>query len=216
MLVYFRSRMAYVPLMRASLLPLLIALSLAAQAAEVYRYVDEKGSVVFTDRPQKGAEKVVIEPAPATSVVVPVLPSAAPAAQAVTKPGSEPFAGYEALRITQPSPDEPLLSSVGDVDVSINLHPALRADLGHGLTVLLDGVPVVQNSARMNLVLNNVDRGEHVLEALVLDGAGQVLIQSVPVRFTLQRPSLLHPGRQPPGTPLSPIPTPVPQLRPAP
>ncbi|MFZ5466077.1 MAG: DUF4124 domain-containing protein [Pseudomonadota bacterium] len=205
--------------MRILLLPLLIALSLAAQAAEVYRYVDEKGGVVFTDKPQKGAEKVVIEPAPATSVVVPGLPAAVPAtpaAQAVTKPGSEPFAGYEALRITQPSPGEPLLSTVGDVDVSINLHPALRADLGHGLTVLLDGVPVVQNTARMNLALSNIERGEHVLEAFVLDAAGQVLIQSAPVRFTLQRPSLLQPGRQPPGAPLSPVPPPVPQLRPAP
>ncbi|MGK0673709.1 MAG: DUF4124 domain-containing protein [Halothiobacillaceae bacterium] len=202
--------------MRILLLLLLLALSLAVQAAEVYRYVDEKGGVVFTDRPQKGAEKLIIEPAPATSVVVPRLPAAVPAAPAVIKPGSEPFAGYEALRITQPSPDESLISTVGDVDVSINLHPALRADLGHGLTVLLDGTPVAQNSTRMNFVLNNVDRGEHVLEAYVLDATGAVLIQAVPVRFSLHRPSLLLPGRQSPGAPLSPIPPPLPQPRPAP
>ncbi|MEF3192680.1 MAG: DUF4124 domain-containing protein, partial [Halothiobacillaceae bacterium] len=173
------------------LLPLLFTLSHAAQAAEVYRYVDENGGVVFTDQPHKGAEKVIIEPAPATGVVVPNLPAAVPATpavQAVTKPGSEPFAGYTALRITQPDPDQVLFSAVGDVDVSINLHPALRTDLGHGLTVLLDGVPVAQNTARMNLALNNIDRGEHVLEAFVLDAAGQVLIQSASVHFTVQRP----------------------------
>lgn len=211
--------MAYVSVMRILLLPLLLVLSLAAQAAEVYRYVDEKGNTVFTDQPRAGAQRMAVEPAPATSVVVPSLPAAvpaSPAAQAVIKPGSEPFAGYEALRITQPSPGESLLSTVGDVDVSLNLHPALRADLGHGLTVLLDGTPVAQNSTRMNLVLNNVDRGEHVLEAYVLDGSGAVLIQAVPVRFSLQRPSLLLPGRQAPGAPLSPIPPPLPQLRPAP
>lgn len=189
----------------------------AAVAADVYRYVDEKGNTVFTDQPRPGALRMVVEPAPATSVVVPVLPAAPQApAKAPSKPGSETFAGYTDLRITQPAPNEALVNTVGDVDVSLNLHPPLRADLGHGLTVLLDGAPVAQNSTRMNLVLNNVDRGEHVLEAYVLDGAGAVLIQSAPVRFSLQRPSLLQPGRQLPGTPLTPVPPPVPQLRPVP
>lgn len=197
---------------------LALALSiLTAQAAEVYRYVDEKGNTVFTDQPRAGAQRMVVEPAPATSVVVPVLPAAPQApAKAPSKPGTEAFAGYLDLRITQPAPNEALVNTGGDVDVSLNLHPPLRADLGHGLTVLLDGAPVAQNSTRMNLVLNNVDRGDHVLEAYVQDGAGAVLIQSAPVRFTLQRPSLLQPGRRAPGAPLSPIPPPVPQLRPAP
>ncbi|MEW5972525.1 MAG: DUF4124 domain-containing protein [Pseudomonadota bacterium] len=203
--------------MRTFILLALALAILAAQAAEVYRYVDEKGNTVFTDQPRAGAQRMAVEPAPATSVVVPVLPAAPQApAKAPSKPGTEAFAGYLDLRITQPAPSEALVNTVGDVDVSLNLHPPLRADLGHGLTVLLDGVPVVQNTARMNLALNNIERGEHVLEAFVLDAAGQVLIQSVPVRFTLQRPSLLQPGRQPPGTPLSPVPPPVPQLRPAP
>ncbi|MDM7321880.1 MAG: DUF4124 domain-containing protein [Gammaproteobacteria bacterium] len=197
---------------------LALALSiLTTQAAEVYRYIDEKGNIAFTDQPRAGAQRIVVEPAPATSVVVPVLPTTPQSpAKASSKPGAEAFTGYTDLRITQPSPGESLLNTVGDVDVSLNLHPRLRADLGHGLTVLLDGTPVAQNTTRMNLVLNNVDRGDHVLEAYVQDGAGAVLIQSAPVRFTLQRPSLLQPGRQAPGVPLNPIPPPVPQLRPVP
>jgi hypothetical protein len=203
--------------MRTFILLTLALAILTAQAAEVYRYVDEKGNTVFTDQPRSGAQRMVVEPAPATSVVVPILPAPSQApAKASTKPGSEAFAGYTDLRITQPGPSEILVNTAGDVDVSLNLHPPLRADLGHGLTVLLDGAPVAQNTTRMNLVLNNIDRGEHVLEAFVLDAAGQVLIQSIPVHFTLQRPSLLQPGRQAPGAPLSPIPPPVPQLRPAP
>lgn len=203
--------------MRRILASIFGLMTFALSAAEVYRYVDEKGNTVFTDQPRPGAQRMFIEPAPATSVVVPVLP---PSPQSVSKPqgkpGSEIFAGYTDLRITQPTSGEALLNTVGDVDVSLNLHPALRTDLGHGLTVLLDGTPVVQNTTRLNLVLNNVDRGEHVLEAYVQDATGQVLIQAMPVRFTLQRPSLLLPGRQPPGLPINPVPPQVPQLRPTP
>lgn len=201
-----------------SFILLVLALSiLAAQAAEVYRYVDEKGNMVFTDQPRAGAQRMVVEPAPATNVVIPILPAAPQApAKAPGKPDSEAFTGYTDLRITQPAPNDALVNTAGDVDVSLNLHPPLRADLGHGLSVLLDGAPVAQNSTRMNLVLNNVDRGEHVLEAYVQDAVGQVLIQAAPVRFTLQRPSLLQPGRQPPGMPLNPLPPPLPQQRPVP
>lgn len=201
--------------MRKLLLPLLIVLPLAAQATEVYRSVDERGNVVFTDKPSSGAKKVIVDPAPATSVVIPHVPSAAPAqAEPSGKPGSEPFAGYEDMRITQPGEGEALVSTAGDVDVSINLHPELRADLGHGVTVLLDGQPMVENTTRMNIALNNVDRGEHVLEAYVVDAQGMMLIQSAPVRFSLQRTSILMPGRQQvPGAPLNPIPSPIPQPR---
>lgn len=201
--------------MRTLLFAIVTLVPFAAQAAEVYRYVDEKGNVAFTDAPRKGAEKLQIEAAPSTSVVVPTLPATvAPAAAPATgKSGMEPFAGYQDFRITQPAPNEPLLNTAGDVDVSLNLHPALRVDLGHGLTVLLDGQPVAQNSSRLNVALNNVDRGEHVVEAFVTDANGQVLIHAVPVKFSLQRPSLLMPGRQLQGLTPSPIPPPVPTPR---
>ncbi len=195
-----------------TLLPVLLAfLVLPSFATEVYRYVDDKGNVVFSDKPAKGAQKITVEPAPATSVVVPPMP-VAPAVldQQPVRPGAGPFVGYQEFLISQPSEGEPLLNTVGDVDVSLNLHPALRADLGHGITVLLDGQPAVEQSARLNITLNNVPRGEHVIEAWVLDNAGQVLMQAAPVRFSLQRPSLLMPGRQ---QPLSPIHPPLPQPR---
>jgi len=207
--------MAYVSGMRKLLLPLLMLLPLAALATDVYRYVDERGNVVFTDKPASGAKKITVDPAPATSVVIPNVPSAAPAqAEPSARPGSEPFTGYADMRITQPVEGEGLVSTAGDIDVSINLHPALRADLGHGLTVMLDGQPVIENTSRMNIALNNVDRGEHVLQAYVVDAQGQMLIKSATVRFSLQRASLLMPGRQQvPGAPLNPIPSPVPQPR---
>jgi len=200
--------MPYVFRMRLILSTTLLLIAFASQAADVYRYVDERGNAVFTDAPHKGAEKIHVEAAPSTRVVVPILPAtAAPApSPAADKPGMEPFAGYQDLRITQPAPNEPLLNTAGDVDVSLTLHPALRADLGHGLSVLLDGQPVAQNSSRLNVALNNVDRGEHVIEAFVSDSNGQMLIHAAPVRFSLQRPSLLMPGRQPQSLP--PIPPP--------
>ncbi|MEW6445744.1 MAG: DUF4124 domain-containing protein [Pseudomonadota bacterium] len=182
--------------------PLIVLLSaLPLHAAEVYRSVDEKGNVVFSDTPIKGASKMTIEAAPATSVVVPSIPasSAMPggASGGARDGGGPPIAGYQDFQIVQPAQGAALVSTMGDVDVSIAVQPELRADLGHGITILLDGQPVLEHSVRLNIALNNVSRGEHTLDAFVTDSHGQTVAQAATVRFSLQRPSLFLPGRQP-------------------
>ncbi|HES75484.1 MAG TPA: DUF4124 domain-containing protein [bacterium] len=164
----------------------------ADNGTQVFRSVDAQGNVVFTDTPQKGAKPVDIQAPSSVQAITPPpqveTPSAAP-----QDPSA--FIGYQSMVITQPENGAALNNGAGDVDVSVSLVPALRTDLGHGLTITMDGKAVLQNSARMNVALADVDRGEHVLEAFVLNGQGQVVFQSAPSRFSLQRTSLLLPGR---------------------
>ncbi len=193
----------------SALMAVVFSSSFAADTGtQVFRSVDAQGNVVFTDVPSQNAKPVDIQ-APSSVQAMP----AAPAAQVVS-PASAPadpqaFAGYQAMVITQPENGAGLNNTAGDVDVSVSLVPPLRTDLGHGLTIAMDGKPVLQNSARMNVALADVERGEHVLEAFVLNANGQVLFQSAPVKFSLQRTSLFLPGRAgqvPPGA----VPTPRP------
>lgn len=172
---------------------------------QVFRSVDAQGNVVFTDTPRQGAKPVDIQP---PSSVTPLEPSPASATEPSKPPvDSQVFAGYQSLVITQPENGVGLNNGSGDVDVSVSLVPPLRTDLGHGLSVTMDGTVVLQNSARMNVALADVDRGEHVLEAFVVNAQGQVVFQSAPVRFSLQRTSLLLPGRANQHPPTS-VPTP--------
>ncbi len=179
----------------------------ADTGTQVFRSVDAQGNVVFTDTPSKNAKPVDIQ-APSSVQAMPVAPPVE--APAAPPQDSSAFNGYQAMVITQPENGAGLNNGAGDVDVSVSLVPPLRTDLGHGLTITLDGKPVLQNSARMNVALNDVDRGEHTLEAFVVNANGQVVFQSAPVKFSLQRTSLFLPGRAgqvPPGA--VPIPRPV-------
>jgi len=178
----------------------------ADNGTQVFRSVDAQGNVVFTDTPSQNAKPVDIQ-APSSVEAMPVAPRVE--APKAAPQDSSAFNGYQAMVITQPENGAGLNNGAGDVDVSVSLVPPLRTDLGHGLTITMDGRPVLQNSARMNVALADVDRGEHVLEAFVVNASGQVVFQSAPVRFSLQRTSLFLPGRAgqvPPGA----VPTPRP------
>jgi hypothetical protein len=178
----------------------------ADTGTQVFRSVDAQGNVVFTDMPSQNAKPVDIQ-APSSVEAMPVAPRVE--APKAAPQDSSAFNGYQAMVITQPENGAGLNNGAGDVDVSVSLVPPLRTDLGHGLTITMDGRPVLQNSARMNVALADVDRGEHVLEAFVVNASGQVVFQSAPVRFSLQRTSLFLPGRAG-QVPPSAVPTPRP------
>jgi len=173
---------------------------------QVFRSVDAQGNVVFTDTPSQNAKPVEIQ-APSSVQAMPPVPVPRVETPSAAPQDPSAFNGYQAMVITQPENGAGLNNGAGDVDVSVSLVPPLRTDLGHGLTITMDGKPVVQNSARMNVALADVDRGEHVLEAFVVNAQAQVVFQSAPVRFSLQRTSLLLPGRANQHPPVN-VPTP--------
>ncbi|MEW5838538.1 MAG: DUF4124 domain-containing protein [Pseudomonadota bacterium] len=174
---------------------LLVGVSFAADTAtQVFRSVDAQGNVVFSDTPREGAKPMDVQQPSSVQAIAPPT-SVGSMSSSASSQGVKAPVDYQALVITQPADGAALNNTAGDVDVSVNLIPELRADLGHGLSVTMDGKLVLQNSARLNFTMTNVDRGEHVLEAFVVNAAGQVLFMSAPVRFSLQRTSVFLPGR---------------------
>ena len=74
------------------------------------------------------------------------------------------------------------------------LEPALKADLGHQLVVLVDGQAQAPVQGT-NITLENVDRGSHTLQGQIIDAAGKVLISSPSITVHLHRQSVHAPNR---------------------
>lgn len=176
--------------LRLVLLLLGICLPLAATATTVYRSTDEQGNVVFSDRPEQG-EPVELEP-------LTVVPSSRPEAAVPsrdTQPGTPrsdiaaPFMPYSTFRIVSPDNEETLPTGyAGDVRIELGIEPELRED--HRVRLLLDGEvsrPAMHTTAFM---LTNLERGEHMLQAELLDASGEVRHRSAPVTLYVQRASV--------------------------
>lgn len=183
-------------LCRLCLFGLALGLAAGVAPADVYRWVDEDGTVHYSDEPREGAERLELgEPA---TVQTPDA-GAAPAREEPEAPEeAEREAddeGYERFAITSPQPEQTIQSAPGRVPVALALQPQLRE--GHAVTLLLDGEPVQQSPLEgLELTLEPVDRGTHTLEARVTDDRGEVLARTDRVTFYLHRPSVNLPARQ--------------------
>jgi hypothetical protein len=154
-------------------------------SAEVYKWADSEGNIVYSDRPHPGAEE--LKNLEVQTYPAPKLPSSAPE----LKP--KPFPGYDKVEITSPANDEAIRENTGNVSVSVNLMPDLQTGLGHKLMLLIDGKKVTEGTATQ-FQLTNLDRGSHSLQATVIDPSGKEVASSAPSTFHLQRVSTLNPA----------------------
>ncbi len=168
-----------------SLLILLLAFPLSA--AEIYKWVDEKGNVHYGDAPGGAGAKPLTRLPGLSTYRPPALPkleerkSAAPSA---AEP-SQASAGYRMVKVVSPEPQATIRSAPGEVPVFVALDPVLRE--GHYLQVILDGKPLPQKHASTVIQLSNVDRGEHRIAVAVYDADGKLLKQSESHVFYLHR-----------------------------
>jgi hypothetical protein len=165
-----------------------LVLATGVALAQAYRWVDENGVVHYSDRPQRGAEEVELESAPAINI-----PSRRPA---VSSSAAGPEAqdsglapGYESLAIASPAAEETLWNIGGVLNVSLDLQPALQR--GHQLRVYFDGTPQLVTGTQFQL--QEVYRGVHNLQAEVVDANGELMIRSQPSRFYVQQTTIVNP-----------------------
>lgn len=170
-------------------LPWLIAPS-PALAAKVYKWTDPQGNVIYSDSPRPGAIEMDVPTEPAG--IVPVPPEKFP-------PKSDSNADYGALIIVSPANGAVLDDPEGNVSVSLVLEPALNARRGDSIRLRLDGRQLSASYTDSEIGIANVERGEHLLQADVVNRTGKVLITSAPVNFVQQRPSALAPAGPPTG-----------------
>ncbi len=186
--------------MRIALLSLLI-LATAPALAQIYKYTDDKGNTVFTNKPPEGvaADTVDLPPANTVNIRTP----APPPPLASDQDGDQPQP-YRSLTIGGIPDEQALRANNGTFTVSAQLDPPLYR--GHRVRFLLDGIPQAAPSSNTSLLLHNIDRGTHLLEVEVLNG--DQVVQRSAEEFTVQRVNTSSPA-------LRPAPAPKPTPKPA-
>ncbi|MCX2524170.1 DUF4124 domain-containing protein [Larsenimonas rhizosphaerae] len=159
---------------------LLLAGAWGAQAATVYRTVDEQGQVHFSDHPLPGGNPVSVP----TPGVVPAVPRgmATPSASVQQDAAS----AYRRFVIDSPANESTIPPGyAGDIQVSVTVVPALEKV--HRVRLMLDG-RVSQSALHATVfMVSGVERGEHTLQAEMLDRQGNVLRRTPPVTVFVHR-----------------------------
>lgn len=177
--------------MKITAILLLTAFFLAPAQAEVYKYLDEQGNVVFSDRQNPSGEDEVVDISPPNTIpstrgTRPTVKMAPPQSKASSKPQDL----YSSLSIVHPVHDSSVRANDGNLTVKIESEPPLDAGAGDLLKLYLDGQPAAQGMSA-HIPLENLDRGEHSLEVQIIDVDGQVLKTSPSIKFYIQRHSVL-------------------------
>lgn len=179
----------------------LIVLSLllpgVAAAATVWMWVDENGQRHYSDRPVEGAQR--IELAEVQGFSAPPAPETRASGASAAEP-EQPGQPYTRLEVTQPESEQTLWNIEGTLEVSVAVEPPLRE--GHEVDLYFDGERQYSDSRQLTFTLDEVWRGVHTLEAVVLDASGQEVQRSPGRSFVVQQTSLLNPNNpntSPPG-----------------
>jgi hypothetical protein len=164
-----------------------IALACASVfAATVYKWVDEKGVVHYSDQPHPNAQTVDVKSAQtyqSTGVATPAPSTGAQASAQSTAP-------YRVCEVYRPENDEVFLNT-DTVVAKVRLDPQLRP--GDRIAVGLDGKRV-QTGGSTEATLK-VERGSHSLTAVIEDSQGKPVCTSGSVTFHVRQPSTQAPNR---------------------
>ena len=182
-----------------------------ANAAAIYKVVDEKtGQVTFTDRPQNyeqqagkqisqtsmmtGNDSVAANSSSQTSNTnnQPVSTTQAPAAPSTT-PNSDSTANkapinYQ-LTMTEPSEERAYRRPVQNIDVKVQVKPALQA--GDSVSIYLDGNEVAQGLSA-SIATVDILPGTHSVKAVLKNKKGQIAKQVERTVYVIQNTQTLQ------------------------
>lgn len=161
-------------------------LTTAASGQTAYTWVDENGQTHYSDRPFPGADVVELDSAQGFEAQ-----QAPPRSVAAPEP-ADPADLYTALNVLQPAHQQTLWNIEGVLDVTLEVAPALQA--GHRLGLYLDGVLANVPAMNRQFQLTEVYRGQHTLQAVIVDAQGTEILRSLAVTFMVQQTSLLNPN----------------------
>lgn len=159
---------------------LLFCFVLSAQA-EVYRWVDSNGTVIYSDQPHTGAETIELDTSPSYSPVA--IPEQATPIEEVAAPSYK-------ISIVSPVNDEAVRNNAGIVNINASVNPQLESNRNDLFTVKLDGQVLGEPSSSPNFVLTNIERGTHTVQVAIVDTNGKQLTSSEVITFHLKRHSV--------------------------
>jgi hypothetical protein len=191
--------------MRTTLLLLLAlaapAVSSTAAAADVWKWVDEKGITHYSDQPVAGAIKIEVR----TGNVIETAPTAVSSSSSEAQ--APAVTTYRNFEIWRPEPDQTFSNVGGQIDVEIRIEPEVQPM--HQLSLYLDGklVPASTRNA-LSYSLNDVVRGAHQVTAAISDRNGKTIQETKAVVFYVRQESIAKPPTGPGVRPQPPKPTP--------
>lgn len=186
--------------------PVLLMVLATSVQADVYKSVNDKGEVIYSDQPTPNAQRIKLPDLPTyTAPPVPSLSSTP-----VTPPAAS-VSPYKSVRIIEPQNDATIRDNQGVVRVQVVLDPPLMTKQGHKIQFYLNGEPHGMPVGSTSIGFSNLDRGTYTLSTSVVDTKGLVMMSADPVVFHLHRESALNPN-----SPLFVKPTPQPQPKPQP
>jgi len=98
-----------------------------------------------------------------------------------------------AVAITTPADGETVHDNEGNLRVALAIEGAGETPKTR---LLLDGSPYGPDQCAPSFTLNNIDRGQHTLQAQLIDSEGRVIAVSQSVIVHLWRASALFPSRK--------------------
>lgn len=157
-----------------------LTFSSSVLAGELYKIIDDRGRVTYTDKPPPNSRSEKVKTKPINSV-----PPLKPATDGSSGDEKGAFVGYSSAQITSPSPDQTIGNDQLNVVVQLVLEPQLQE--GHSVQFLYDGAPYGGPAAATSYAINGLNRGTHSVSAHVLDQKGVVVAVAPPVTFHVQR-----------------------------
>jgi hypothetical protein len=98
------------------------------------------------------------------------------------------------VEVVDPADGVTVFNDNGDVVVRVTVVPGLEN--GDQVELLVDGLPVAPPSASLEFPLYGIPRGEHLLQARIIDSTGNVGSISHSSSVNMWQASLLFPSRR--------------------
>ena len=164
---------------------LLGLLAASAALSQAYRWVDENGVVHYSDRPEPGAELIILPGYSASRQRRGYQRPAATSRSTQSNQASLATASfsYERVEISSPGAEETLWNIEGILNVSVTVTPALKA--GHQVRAYFNGNGEIVSGTSFQI--EEVYRGVHNLQVEIIDENGKLMIRSRANRFYVQQ-----------------------------
>ncbi len=169
----------------ATLLALSCALLVSPATAEVYKIVDEFGNVTYTDSPPEGAEvEEVVLPELITQPAIPV-----PQREESGDPLE--FVPASQIQIQMVTPINQTVIPPGQMTIPVEVSLTRPLEENEVVQILLNGTLKAVSPSTV-FMLDDLIRGEHTLQARVVDQGRTVKAQSQVITVYVQRATILN------------------------
>jgi len=180
------------------LMALMMAVASGVVSAEVYKIVDEDGNVTYTDKPpEDGSQPMKLKPISVIEAPTYEQPDKAATSGAegdADKPASIRYLrkNYADFAIVAPQQDETIWNPEAPITVAWNTRYQLQE--GMQVTIYVDGQQHSRTTEQI-VAIADLDRGEHTIEAQLIDSGNRRVATAQPVVFFIRKPGLYNRAR---------------------